>query len=169
MFEERLYNTILFYSTVFTFPSHTGELQNYYLRLIVANGVPFQKDTRVTYTFVWPPSTGTTVTLPQGATYYIREETQGTKMPDPIPVVITRSDVMVNGDGGAATAETRFFNYTTSPAVNQTMILGGGGAGGGSSGGGNYDYYYYEFLFFLLSIKRKNISLDFNFKFMVAF
>ena len=52
------------------------------------------------------------------------------------------------GDGGVATAETRFFNYTTSPVVNQTMILGGGGAGGGSSGGGNYDYYYYEFLFF---------------------
>ena len=55
-------------------------------------------------------------------------------MPDPISVVITRSEVNVNG-GGGATTQTVFFNYTTSP-TNKTMTLGGGGGGGGSSGGG---------------------------------
>lgn len=104
------------------------------MRLLIANGEPIRQGVRVTYTFVWPPSTGTKVILPPGSTYYIQQETQGTGVPDPISIVITRSEINVAGGGGTS-AETKLFNYSTSTG-NQTMILGGDGGG---TGGGNIE------------------------------
>ena len=119
---------------------HIGELKNYYLRLIITNGEPIKQDERVSYAFEWPPS-GTGAfnvhNLQQGQSFFISHETEDTKMPEPIPVVFTKSVVSSTG-GGSASTQTLFLNYTTSPSTNQTMILGGGGgAAGGSSGGGN--------------------------------
>uniref|UniRef100_A0A7M5VBW7 Uncharacterized protein n=1 Tax=Clytia hemisphaerica TaxID=252671 RepID=A0A7M5VBW7_9CNID len=109
-----------------------GELKTYYLHLNVINGEPIIPDTQTVYTFTWPPTNGQQRVLFPDNSVFITHETQGTRLPDPITTVVTKSVVKING-GGGVTSQTYLFNFTEAQ-TNQTLVLGGNGGDSGGDG-----------------------------------